>query len=43
MWPYPQFSADLFTFTEEIRKGKRHFFVVKSAQNIVADFNYFQL
>ena len=25
MWPNPQFSADLFTFTEEILKGKFHF------------------
>ena len=25
MWPNPQFPADLFTFTEEIRNGKFHF------------------
>ena len=27
MWPNPQFSADLVTFTEEILNGKLHFFV----------------
>ena len=25
MWPKPQFSADLVTFTEEILNGKLHF------------------
>ena len=25
MWPNPQFSADLVTFTEEILNGKLHF------------------
>ena len=25
MWPNPQFSADLTTFTEEILNGKIHF------------------
>ena len=25
MWPNPQFSADLVTFTEEILNGKIHF------------------
>ena len=25
MWPSPQFSADLVTFTEEILNGKLHF------------------
>ena len=25
MWPYPQFPADLVTFTEEILNGKLHF------------------
>ena len=27
MWPSPQFSTDLVTFTEEIINGKLHFFV----------------
>ena len=35
MWPNPQFPANLFTFTEEILKGKLHFcavseFLIKS-------------
>ena len=25
MWPNPQFTADLFTFTEETLNGKLHF------------------
>ena len=25
MWPNPQFSTDLVTFTEEIHNGKLHF------------------
>ena len=29
MWPNPQFSADLVTFTKEILNGKLHFFAVK--------------
>ena len=28
MWPNPQFSADLVTFTEEIINGKPHFCAV---------------
>ena len=27
MWPNPQETADLVTFTEEILNGKLHFFV----------------
>ena len=27
MWPDPQFTADLVTFTREILNGKVHFFV----------------
>ena len=29
MWPNPQETADLVTFTEEILDGKRHFFLVE--------------
>ena len=32
MWPNPQFSADLVTFTEEIFNEKLHF--LRSATNI---------
>ena len=27
MWPNPQFTADLVTFTEKVRNGKLYFFV----------------
>ena len=29
MWPNPRFIADLVTFTEEILKGKLHFYAVR--------------
>ena len=36
MWPNPQFSTDLVTFTEEIINGKLHFlFSAKNYQNIL--------
>ena len=38
MWPSPQETADLVTFTEEIRNGKLHFlcseYFVQHALNI---------
>ena len=34
MWPYPQETADLFTFTEEIPNGELHFLsIAKSRVN----------
>ena len=30
MWPNPQETADLVTFTEQIINGKLYFFAVKS-------------
>ena len=39
MWPNPQFSADLATFTEEMLNGKLHFlcsviYIKKGLSNI---------
>ena len=31
MWQNPQFPADVVTYTEEIRNGKRHFYSVLEA------------
>ena len=36
MWPNPQFSADLVTFTKEILDGKLHFLCIDCiAQNVI--------
>ena len=42
MWPNPQ-SADLVTFTEEILKGKLHFFCSVSLVNFNSDFKKLQV
>ena len=34
MWPNPEFPEDLVTFTEEIRNGKLHFFVLWAGSGI---------
>ena len=36
MWPNPEKSADLVTFSEEISNGKLHFFVQWELASIIA-------
>ena len=40
MWPNPQFSADLVTFTEEILNGKFDFLYSESIYKITMDLFY---
>ena len=40
MWPYPQYTADSVTFTEEILSGKLHFLCSESRRSNTI-FNYF--
>ena len=37
MWPNPQVTADLVTFTEEIRNGKLHFFCACEFHRLVQE------
>ena len=39
MWPNPQETADLVTFTEEILNGKLHFCAVYKEKKTVEDVN----
>ena len=38
MWPNPQETANLFTFTEEILNGKLHFCAVIASRSVGASF-----